>query len=88
MSIVMTLQSTRHSPLQIQSRVQLAAVEFGQIEDRGTQRRFPPKDIELFLYYFNKNFSCNETYYEREIFSDSSLHHIFESQNLTFSIFY
>ena len=42
----MTLQSTRHSPLQIQSRVQLAAVEFGQIEDRGTQRRFPPKDIE------------------------------------------
>ena len=42
----MTLQSTRHSPLQIQSRVQLAAVEFGQIEDGGTQQRFPPKDIE------------------------------------------
>ena len=41
----MTLLSTQHSPLQIQS-LQLAAVEFGQIEDRSTQRRFPPKDIE------------------------------------------
>ena len=41
----MTLLSTQHSPLQIQS-LQLAAVEFGQIEDMSTQRRLPPKDIE------------------------------------------
>ena len=36
-------------------------------------------------YYFAENFRCNLTYYESENFSDSSLHHIFESENFRFS---
>ena len=33
---------------------------------------------------FCENFRCNLTYYESENFSDSSLHHIFESENFRF----
>ena len=32
-------------------------------------------------YYFPEKFRCNLTYYESEKFSDSFLHHIFESKN-------
>ena len=35
-------------------------------------------------YYFRENFRSNLTYYESETFSDSSLHHIFESENFRF----
>ena len=35
-------------------------------------------------YYFAENFWCNLTYYESENFSDSSLHHIFQSKILGF----
>ena len=31
-----------------------------------------------------RNVRCNLTYYESENFSDSSLHHIFESENFRF----
>ena len=42
-------------------------------------------DIQGLRYYFPENFRCNLTYYESENFSDSSLHHIFESENFRFS---
>ena len=32
-------------------------------------------------YYFPENFRLNLMYYESETFSNSSLHHIFESEN-------
>ena len=32
-------------------------------------------------YYFSENFRSNITFYERENFSDSSLHYILESDN-------
>ena len=35
-------------------------------------------------YYFAENSRCNLTYYESENFYDSSLHHIFESENFRF----
>ena len=35
-------------------------------------------------YYFPENFRCNLTFYESENFSDSSLHHILESENFRF----
>ena len=35
-------------------------------------------------YYFPENFRCNLTYYESEDFSDSSLHHLFQSENVRF----
>ena len=34
--------------------------------------------------YFPENFRCNLTFYESENFSDSSLRHIFESENFRF----
>ena len=39
-------------------------------------------------YYFPEHFTCNVTFYERENFSDSSLHHIFESENFRFPFSY
>ena len=36
---------------------------------------------------FPENFRSNLTYNERENFCDSSLHHIFESENFKFSFF-
>ena len=45
--------------------------------------------LQGLLYYFLENFSCNLTYYESENFSDSSLHHIFGSENnFRFPFFY
>ena len=38
-------------------------------------------------YFFPENFRCNLTYYESETFSDSFLHHIFESENFRFPLF-
>ena len=38
-------------------------------------------------YYFSENFRCNLTYNESENFSDSSLHHIFESENFRLPFF-
>ena len=35
-------------------------------------------------YYFSENLRCNLTFYESENFSDSSLHHILESENYRF----
>ena len=35
-------------------------------------------------YYFPEYFRCNLTYYESEDFSDSSLHHLFQSENVWF----
>ena len=35
-------------------------------------------------YYFPENFRCNLTVYESGNFSDSSLHHILESENFRF----
>ena len=39
-------------------------------------------------YYFPENFRCNLALYESEIFFDSSLHHIFESNHFRFSFPY
>ena len=44
--------------------------------------------MQGFEYYFLENFRCYLTYYEREAFSDSSLHHIFESENFRFRFSY
>ena len=44
--------------------------------------------LQGLLYYFPENFRCNLTYYERENFSVSSLHHLFESENFRFLFFY
>ena len=38
--------------------------------------------------YFHENFRCNLTYYEGENFSNSSFHHIFESEIFRFPFFY
>ena len=35
-------------------------------------------------YYYPENFRCNLRYHESENFADSSLHHIFESENFSF----
>ena len=35
-------------------------------------------------YYLPENFRCNLAHYEKENFFDSSLHHIFESENFKF----
>ena len=40
-----------------------------------------------FQYYFLENFRCIFTYYESEHLTDSSLHHIFESENCRFPFF-
>ena len=96
-----------------------------RITFRGTQQRFPAKDVEntfqaiessfrtleihskrrykicirfghprgLWVFsklqglqtYFPKNFRCNLSFYESEQFSDSSLNHIFESENVRFT---
>ena len=49
-----------------------------------TSLRLPREllDLQELQYYFPENFRCNLTYYESENFSDSSLHHIHESENL------
>ena len=39
-------------------------------------------------YYFPANFRCNSAHYEKENFFDSSLHHIFESENFRFPFSY
>ena len=39
-------------------------------------------------YYFPENFRCNLALYESEVFFDSSLHHIFESNHFRFSFPY
>ena len=39
-------------------------------------------------YYFSEKFRCNLAHYEKEKFFDSSLHHIFESENLRFPFSY
>ena len=36
------------------------------------------------MHYFPENFSCNLTFFEIENSSDSSLRHIFESENFRF----
>ena len=41
-------------------------------------------DLQGLQYYFPENFRCNLTYCESENFSDSSLHHILESETLGF----
>ena len=40
------------------------------------------------LVLLTENFRFNLTYYESENFTDSSLHHIFESENFSFPFFY
>ena len=40
------------------------------------------------IIYFHENFRCILSYYESENFSDSSLHHIFESENCRFPFLY
>ena len=39
-------------------------------------------------YYFPEDFRSNLMYYEGENFSDSSVHHIFESENFRFPFFF
>ena len=46
------------------------------------------RNFNGFSIIFPENFSCNLTYYETENFSNSSLHHIFESENFRFPFFY
>ena len=43
-------------------------------------------DLQGLHYYFPENFRCNLTYYEIENVSDSSLNHIFESENFRFQL--
>ena len=49
-----------------------------------------PRGTEVFSklrglqYYFPEKFRCNLTFNESENFSDSSLHHILESENFRF----
>ena len=43
---------------------------------------------DSYQYYFPENFSCNLKYYESKNFSDSSLHHTFESENFRFPFIY
>ena len=38
--------------------------------------------------YFTENFRYNLTHYQSENFTDSFLHHIFESENFRFPFFY
>ena len=38
----------------------------------------------MISYYFPENVRCDLTFYKCENFSDSSLHHILESENFTF----
>ena len=42
------------------------------------------RNYEGFGIIFPKRFRCNVKFYESEIFSDSSLHHILESENFRF----
>ena len=42
------------------------------------------KKLQGIQHYFPENFSCNLKFYESENFPDSSLHHIFGSENLSF----
>ena len=42
------------------------------------------KSLQALQYYFPENVRCNLTFYESENFSDSSLHHILESENFRF----
>ena len=42
------------------------------------------KSLQGLQYYFPENVRCNLTFYESENFSDSSLHHILESENFRF----
>ena len=46
------------------------------------------RNYKGFTYYFPENFRCNLAHYEKEIFFDSSLHHIFESENFRFPFCY
>ena len=41
-----------------------------------------------FQYHFPENFRCNLAHYEKQFFFDSSLHHIFESENFRFPFSY
>ena len=52
------------------------SVILGQLESVRNYRGFS--------IIFPKNFSCNLKFYESENFPDSSLHHIFGSENLRF----
>ena len=42
------------------------------------------QSLQALQYYFPENVRCNLTFYESENFSDSSLHHILESENFRF----
>ena len=42
------------------------------------------RNLQGLQYYFPENFRCNLTSHESENFSDPSLHHILESENLRF----
>ena len=46
-----------------------------------------PKEITGASIYFTENFRCNLTYYQSENFTNSFLHHIFESENFRFPFF-
>ena len=46
------------------------------------------RNNKCFSIIFLKKFRCNLMYYESENFTDSSLQHIFESENFRFPLFY
>ena len=57
-------------------KISIYSVILGQLE--------PFRNYKGFEYDFPENFRCNLTFNERDNFSDSSLHDIFESEKLRF----
>ena len=51
----------------------------------GELESFRNYKLQGLQYYFPENFRCNLTYYESGDFYNSSLHHLFESENFRFS---
>ena len=80
---VETIQSTFRSPEMYSKRHYITCiclVILGKFES--------VQNYKGFGIIFSKNFRCNLTYYESENFSESSFHHIFETENFTFPFVY
>ena len=61
------------------------AMKFVSVQ--SSQGNLSLSKLQGLQYYFPENFRCNLKYYEMEKFSDSSLHHIFESENFGLPFF-
>ena len=71
-----TFQAIQSTALEMHSRrpykIFICSVILGEMKLQGLQ------------YYVSEKFRCNVKFYESENFSDSSLHHILESENFRF----